>query len=592
MKDIKKEIVNSLREILKEEISGDVEIEISRPQDFSHGDYSTNVALTIFHKFKEKFKNPVDLASFITNKLQKKLPETDKIEVLKPGFINFFLSEKYLLQKIDQIASSKNYGKGDSLKSKKIMLEFADPNPFKEFHIGHLRNITLGECFARLLEYQGADLWRVNYQGDVGLHVARALYGLLQISNLKSQISNLQKKPIGERSKFLGDAYARGAKDYEESDKAKKEIQEINLKIYRHQDPNLNKLWEEGRGWSLDHFEDIYKRLGTKYKRYYFESEVAEPGKEIVLSHLRGGTFERHEGAVVFRGDHTRVFITKEDYATYEAKDLALAKIKFEDFKYDKSIIITANEQIEYFKVVLEAMKKVFPELAKKTIHESFGFVNLKEGKMSSRSGSVVTGEWLMSEAKKRLKTQFEKMDEETLEKVAVGAVKYSMLKFSRTSDILFSFDESISLEGNSGPYLQYTYARTQSVLAKVKRQKSKVKIKIPTSAKASAGRQNPKLEKEELLVLRLLIHFSEITREAGENFAPNTLCNYLFDLSQKFNNFYQKVPILNPEVSIGNHPRGGREGVRNFRLGLTFAVGQIIKTGLYLLGIKSPNKM
>ncbi len=489
--EIKKEICSVLSEVLKGLEIADFKIILT--SDNLYGDYSTNIPLVIFPKLKEKFKNPLDLASFISEQLQKKLPKLDKIEVSKPGFINFFLSEKYLLRELDQIASSKNYGKGDRLKNKKIMLEFADPNPFKEFHIGHLRNISLGESYARLLESQGADVWRVNYQGDVGMHVAKALYGLLQMSrlpkpgtggqaNFKSQISNLERKPINERSKFLGEAYATGAKAYEENKKAKKEIQDLNIKIYQ-KDSSIKEIWEKGRQWSLLHFEEIYKRVGTHYKRYYFEGEVALVGREIVLSNIKNGVFEKHEGAIVFRGDHTRVFVTSENYATYEAKDLALSKLKYQDFSYDRSIIITANEQEQYFKVVLEAMTKVFPDLAQKTIHQSFGFVSLKERKMSSRSGNVITGEWLLDETKRRLKENFEQMEEETLEKVAVGAVKYSMLKFSRKSDILFSFDESISLEGNSGPYLQYTYARTQSVLDKSqisnKYQITKFKFKI-----------------------------------------------------------------------------------------------------------------
>jgi len=566
--EIKKEICSALSEALERLKIADFKIILT--SDNLHGDYSTNIPLVIFPKVKEKFKNPVDLASFIINKLQKKLPEIETIEVSKPGFINFFLSEKYLLREIDQITSSKNYGKGALLSGKKIMLEFADPNPFKEFHIGHLRNISLGESYARLLQFQAANVRRVNYQGDVGMHVAKALYGLLQISNLKSQISNLEKKPISERSKFLGKAYADGSKVFEEDEKARKEIQDLNIKIYQ-KDSSIREIWEKGRQWSLDHFEEIYKRLYTKYERYYFESEVALIGKEIVVSNIKNGVFEKHDGAVVFRGSHTRVFVTRQDYATYEAKDLGLAKIKYSEFPYDQSIIITANEQEGYFRVVLEVMKKIFPQLALKTVHNSFGFVKLKEGKMSSRSGNIVAGEWLLDEAKKRIKERFTDMDEDTLEKVAVGAVKYSMLKFSRKSDITFSFDESISLEGNSGPYLQYTYARTQSVLAKsqIANGKSQINSKI----------QNPKLESEELLVLRLLIHFPEVVEESEENFAPNLLCNYLFDLAQKFNNFYQKHKILGSDKE-------------EFRLQLTFAVGQILKTGLYLLGIESPKKM
>ncbi|OGH14037.1 MAG: arginine--tRNA ligase [Candidatus Levybacteria bacterium RIFCSPLOWO2_02_FULL_37_10] len=566
-----------LQKIIENIIGEKAEIEIQPVQESIHGDYSTNIALVVYPKLKNKFESPMELASYLCEKLGKSLQKEkiEKIEVSAPGFINFWLKDTALLKNLGEVIDYKdNYGKGESLKNKKIMLEFADPNPFKEFHIGHLRNITLGESYARLLEFQVANVWRVNYQGDVGMHVAKALYGVL---SSEFGVRSLEKKSAGERAKFLGEAYADGAKAYEESEKAKKEIQEINKKLYK-KDSVILAIWEKGRQWSLDHFEEMYGRLGTKYKRYYFESEVAEKGREIVLSHIKDGIFERHAGAVVFRGAHTRVFVTSENYATYEAKDLALAKIKSQDFQYDQSIIITANEQNSYFKVVLAALGKVFPDLALKTVHESFGFVNLKDGKMSSRSGSVVTGEWLLDEAKRKIKENFsakggpasgrKDMDVKTLEKVAVGAVKYSMLKFSRKSDITFSFEESISLEGNSGPYIQYSFARTQSVLARI--QNSEFRIQNSESVK---------LEKEELLILRLLVHFPEIVEEAGGNFAPNLLCNYLFELSQAFNNFYQKHKIIGSENE-------------DFRLSLTSAVGQILKTGLFLLGIEAPSKM
>ncbi len=569
---LKDEINSNLQKVI-ESIAGEkTEAEIQSGQESIHGDYSSNVALKIFPKAKDKFKNPIEFAEKIVEELEKDSGFSDnleKIEVIAPGFINFWLKDAKLLKNLEEITDQKeNYGKGKRLKNKKIMLEFADPNPFKEFHIGHLRNISLGESYARLLEFEGGEVLRVNYQGDVGMHVAKAIYG---IQNSKLKIQNYENKSLKARSEFLGKAYAEGSKVFEEDEKIQKEIKDLNIKIYQ-KDSSIREIWEKGRQWSLDHFEEIYKRVGTKYKRYYFESEVAQTGKEIVLSHIEDGVFEKHDGAVVFRGSHTRVFVTSEDYATYEAKDLGLAKIKYSEFPYDKSIIITANEQEGYFKVVLEVMEKIFPELSSKTVHNAFGFVKLKDGKMSSRSGNIVSGEWLLDEAKKRIKEQFKDMGEKTLEMVGVGAVKYSMLKFSRTSDITFSFEESINLEGNSGPYIQYTYARTQSVLAKSEILNPKSEINLKSQIL-------DQIETEELLILRLLVHFPEVVEEAGGNFAPNLLCNYLFDLSQKFNNFYQKHKIL------GNP-------MEEFRLQLTSGVGQVLKTGLYLLGIESPEKM
>jgi arginyl-tRNA synthetase len=222
---------------------------------------------------------------------------------------------------------------------------------------------------------------------------------------------------------------------------------------------------------------------------------------------------------------------------------------------------------------VLELIDPVFRDKEK---HLSYGFVQLKQGKMSSRMGNVVSGEWLLDEAKARIQKEFKDMDDNTAEAVAVGAVKYSMLKFTRESNIKFSFEDSINLEGNSGPYLQYTFARTQSVVRKS--QISNLKSQISNKFQIS----NFKLESEEVLLLRAMYRFPEVVEEAGEKFSPNILCNYLFDLCQKFNIFYQKLPIINPGVIE----------TQEFRLGLTMAVGQIIKNGLYLLGIAAPERM
>lgn len=576
--DVKEQILHNIQNVLEEITDKKPYVKIDRPQDLSHGDYSTNVALVVFPKLKDKFKNPLELAAFIAQNLQKKLPNIDRIEALKPGFINFWVSEKDLLEELDHISTLKdNFGKDEGLKSQKIMLEFAHPNTHKLFHIGHLRNITIGESLSRLLEFQGSNVYRVNYQGDVGLHVAKALYGLTE-----KDVENIKYQSINERIKFLSIAYIEGNKAYEENEKAKIKINEINKKVYE-EDKKIMDLWHTTRDWSLEYFEKIYKRVGTKFDRLYFESEVAAPGKKIVLDNL-DKVFAKDQGAIIFKGEeygfHSRVFINSLGLPTYEAKDVGLAYLQMEDFSPDKIIHVVGPEQKGYFEVLFKALETISNKFENKEIHLEYGFVRLKEGKMSSRLGDVVEGEWLLEEAKKRIQAEFKDMDEQTLEKVAVGAVKYSMLKFSRKSDITFSFDESISLEGNSGPYLQYTFARTQSVLAKVKtRAAGKASGDARQNSKVKTTSQNLKLEIEEISILRSLIHFPEVIEEAAENFSPNLLCNYLFELSQVFNNFYQKHKILGSEKE-------------EFRLKLTLAVGQILKTGLYLLGIESPEKM
>ena len=605
MENIKKLIITNLQKAVKDLTGLEVSPQLEHPLDEKHGDYFSNIAMVLLKdkglRINDKeYKTPLELAQAITKKLNNSsliINHCSPIEAAKPGFINLWLSKKHLISlMIYSIREKKNYGTSDRLENEKIMVEFTDPNPFKEFHIGHLYSNTVGECLARLLVSQGAIVRRANYQGDVGMHVAKSLYAILQISNLKSQISNLENKLLKERAEFLGQAYALGVKAYEEDKNAKKEIEELNKKIYD-RDKAIMVLYEKGRQWSLEYFESVYKRLGTKFDFYYFESIVEKEGLELVKEYLKKGVFVKSQGAVIFPGEkyglHNRVFINSLGLPTYEAKDLGLAPTKHKDFPYDLSIVVTGQEQSGYLKVVIKALSLVKPTLGQKTKHIAHGMIRLPTGKMSSRTGNVITGEWFLDEAKRLLKSRYSEMNEDTLEKVAVGSVKYALLKSSIGRDIEFDFKESINIQGNSGPYLQYTYARTRSVLTKSISDKKKEtkRVSFARSHLSFARSHLAKLEPEEVSLLRALSKFPEIVEQAGGKFAPNILCNYLFDLAQKFNLFYQKVPILNPQVSIGIHPKGG-QSTREFRVALTMAVGQVIKNGLYILGIESPERM
>ncbi|MBI2613474.1 MAG: arginine--tRNA ligase [Candidatus Levybacteria bacterium] len=585
MLNVRQQVAFDLRRVLKNLVSPDRDIipQLEHPMDEKHGDYASNIALAIFSSSKfpssvgrqvqsSKFGSPMELAEEIVKKLNSSsatLPNIAKVEAVKPGFINFYLSQNYLITlMIHIIRVSEGYGASEKLKNKKIMVEFTDPNPFKEFHIGHLYSNTVGESISRMLEALGANVKRANYQGDVGMHVAKAIYG---IQNLEIKIEDLEKKSLKEKIKILGEAYANGSKKYEDDENVKKEIEELNKKIYD-KEPDVTALYEKGRQWSLEYFEEIYKRLGTKFDFYYFESEVGRDGLKLVKEYLKKGIFEESLGAVIFPGEkyglHDRVFINSLGLPTYEAKELGLALKKYQDFKFDQSIVVTGNEIIGYFKVILVALGEINPELATKTKHLSHGMVRLPTGKMSSRTGNILTGEWLLDEAKSLLKGKFNEMEEDILEKVTVGSIKYALLKSSLGRDIEFDFEESINIQGNSGPYLQYTFARTQSVLAKAEKD---LRFKI----------KDLRIEPEEISLLRTLSRFQEIVEEAANKFAPNLLCNYLFDLAQKFNLFYQRRKILG---EIGD--------IRDFRIALTKAVGQVIKNGLHLLGIDSPEKM
>lgn len=559
--NLRLKIQEDIQKVAETLLDTEFEAEVMIPTDSGNGDYTTNIAMTLSKILR---RNPVEIAGELKKELEKlKLDYLGKIEVAKPGFLNIWLSEAYLSTQIEDLL--RHNEKVDlATKSQKIMVEFGDPNPFKEIHIGHLRNLTVSESFARLLSSRGYKVVRANYQGDVGMHVSKAIYGVLH-----SGINLSSLKTLKEKVGFLAKCYAQGASEFEDNEVAKNEIIEINKKVYSG-DPEITKLWKLGRQWSLDSFEEIYKLLGVVYDFYYFESNTAPEGKKLVENFLKSGVFEEDQGAIILKGEksglHTRVFITKDGNPTYEAKDLALALMKYKDYEYDKSYIITANEQVDYFKVILKALSLIAPEVATRNFHYSFGFVSLKDGKMSSRTGNIISAMWLIDEAKKHIKDKFSDIDEGTLTKVAVGAIKYSMLKFGRESDVKFSFEESINLHGNSGPYIQYAYARTQSILKK-------------SGKKDLKNFSQSNLASEQLAVARAICHFEDAVFYSAENFAPNILCNYLFDLSNKFNLFYEKHKVIGAEDE-------------DQKLALIYATGQILKKGLYLLGIDAPDKL
>ncbi len=528
------------------------------PGEKSHGDYATNVALALSKQLK---KNPLEVAKEIILHIGQQ-DFIEKIEVAGPGFINFYLAKEVFVENVKQILKDpKNFGSNKQLKGKKIVVEYTDPNPFKEFHIGHLMSNSIGEAISRLIQFGGATTKRANYQGDVGMHVAKAVWGKL-------------KNP--QESWQAG--YVLGAAQYEADEAAKKEIQELNKKIYERSDKQINKLYDEGKKQSLKYFDGIYKTLGTEFDYFFFESQVADFGKEVVVDGLEKGIFETGEkGAVVFKGEkfglHTRVFINSEGLPTYEAKELGLANIKYNTYRYDSSIIITGNEVNEYFKVLICAMGQIFPALAEKTSHIGHGMLRLPEGKMSSRSGKGVTFEFLLNEVKNKVMEKIAdrgfspSQQQEVSEIVAIGALKYSILRQGIGSDIIFDLEKSVSFEGDSGPYLQYSYVRAQSVVSKAKGEGIKASVKkVPNEISG--------LEK-------MMAQFPEVVEKAAEEYEPHIIATYLTELAREFNNYYAHNKIVDKEDEFSS-----------YKVGLVEAFSIIMKNGLWLLGITAPKKM
>jgi len=590
-----------------------VDFVVEHPGELAHGDWATNVAMTAYRGLAKatnshvpnaekagiiwagKAKNPRELAEAIVAKLKaKNYPDILKIEPAGPGFINFKLAPAVFEDELTAaISKGEKWGWNDTLKGKKVMVEYTDPNPFKEFHIGHLMSNAIGESISRIIEASGAEVKRACYQGDVGLHVAKAVYDIREsgrmvtspssagkVKTIKFLVSYDFEAPKGVDFKVnVKKNYAEGSRKYELDEDVKQKVLSINKLVYSLLENGLDYSGEEeheiawiylkGRKRSLELFKKIYKKLGTKFDYFFFESETGEVGKKVVQEN-KGKVFEESEDALVFRAEkynpklHTRVFVNKEGLPTYEAKELGLAKIKYEKFPYDVSIVITGNEVNDYFQVLLEAMRQIFPDLAAKTEHYSHGMLRLPTGKMSSRTGDVITAMSLLDEAKMRIIKNVEGVTKEVAEAAGVAAVKYSILRQAAGRDIIFDFEQSLSFEGDSGPYLQYTHARTCSVLERAG--------DAAVSADAAHGDFGP--------LPRLLARFPEIVLRASSERESHHVANYLIDIAREFNSFYGSTQILD----------GASDQL--YKLALTKAVGLTLKNGLWLLGIAAPAKM
>lgn len=556
---LKQKILEDLQRTVKGLGFPPTDVVCTIPQNSSFGDYTTNVALQL-----AKQKSVVNRQSSdeIAKKILEKFGKPDYLEKVEmvSGFINFFIKNEELVKNangLDLLQKSPD--------PQKILVEYGHVNPLKEIHIGHLRTFFLGESVSRILESLGNEVFRANYQGDIGLHIAKAIWGIRKIG--------LPSKDVGleEKAKFLGQAYAEGSRLYDEDASIKQEIDQINTDLYR-KDPKVQEMYQLTRSWSLEYFEPIYKLLGVKYDRCFFESEVFERGKQIVEDNT-GKVFESSEEAVIFPGEkydlHNRVFITKAGNPTYEGKEMGLAELEYDTFNYGKSIHVVASEQEGYFQVVFKAIELAMPYLANKKYHLSYGVVDLKEGKMSSRTGNVVTVDDLYRVTIEKVREVMKEsriIDQEVVLTVAMGAMKFSYLKFSPRPNIVFDLEQSVSLEGDSGPYLQYTYARIQSVLAN-------------SDSDIGVEYEDLEIDASERAILRQLMYFQEVVEQAAVAYHPNLLASYLIELARMYNLFYQV-----------NHVIGSSK--ESFRLKLSSETAKVLKKGLNLLGIETPERM
>ncbi len=554
--------------VVKELFDVETDIKLTRP-DAQFGDYATNVALQLAGQLGRK---PREIADEIAAKLRATSDYAD-VQVAGPGFINITVNDQVLTAELNKILEhGLDYGKPTTYADKVVVTEYSDPNPFKVLHAGHLYTSIIGDAISNLIQAAGGEVHRVNFGGDVGLHVGKTMYAILQ------RIGGEHPEKLAEieqdkRSEWMAECYVEGTNLYESDEQAKAEIIVLNKRVYQlhtdndHDTPFAQIYWT-CRTWSYDYFDAFYDRIGSKFEKYYPESQTAPLGLATVKEQLEKGVYKQSDGAVIFEGEpyglHTRVFINREGLPTYEAKDVGLSIKKWDDYQFDESVIITGNDIIEYMKVVLKSIEQFKPELSSRTTHVTHGNVKLAGGvKMSSRKGNFLRAvDVLDVAADENEKAQGNRNDEAVL-----GAVKYAFLKNRIGADIIYEPKESVSLQGNSGPYLQYAFARAASINRKL----------VGNASEHTS--HSDSYDAFERALLRKLTEYPEVLQVAVNELAPHHICTYLYELAQTFNRFYENSHVIGDE----------RE---NVRVQLVMGYVAVLRGGLTILNIPTPDQM
>lgn len=531
----------------------------TRP-DAAHGDFSTNVAMQLAGQVG---KPPRQIAEAIVEVL--KTRGEFELSIAGPGFINIRLSDAEVFA-----AALQSTVLDQPLKDKEIVAEYSDPNSFKVLHGGHLYTSLVGDAVANILSVAGANVHRVNFGGDVGLHVAKTMWSILHElgGEYPEKLTEIQDD---QKLDWLSRHYVNGNSAYDDDKQAKAEITQLNKRVYAihtEQDKTspFAQIYWTGHKWSYDGFDNLYERLGMQpFEKYYPESTVFDVGLETVKKHV-GEVYEESEGAVVFRGEpyglFTQVFINSEGLPTYAGKDVGLIQAKYLDFKYDISFIITDVAQKDHLAVVLKSIEQFEPELAQRTVHHTHGRVKLAGGeKMSSRKGNILRADDILDAAFEASK----KATGNTDPAVVLGAIRYSFLRSRVGGDIIYEPDESVRTEGNSGPYLQYALVRARSILRKIGEVESALEVQ--------------ELEPLERSLARTISMYPEAFSAALNEYSPHHIANYLYELAVTFNRFYEQSRVI-------DHERA------QLRVSLVRAYEQTLAHGLGVLGMPQPEHM
>ncbi len=596
---IEKTIHSAIIETLKELYNVDAESDLVQLQK-TRKDFEGDITLVVFPFLKYSKKSPEETAAEVGEHLKNNVTEIVSYNVVK-GFLNLVADDKYWVGELQSAAGDDEFGEADKTDTQKlVMVEYSSPNTNKPLHLGHIRNNLLGFSISEILKANNYKVVKTNIVNDRGIHICKSMLAWQKWGD------NRTPENTGIKGDHLvGDLYVEFDTHY------KQEVAELIEKGHNHKeaeelaptivearellrkwelgDPEVVNLWKTMNNWVYKGFDVTYKRLGVDFDKIYYESDTYLVGKERVLQGLKDGIFYQKEDGSVWidltnEGLDHKLLLRSDGTSVYMTQDIGTAKLRFSEFPIDKMIYVVGNEQNYHFQVLAVILDKLGYDWGKGLYHFSYGMVELPTGKMKSREGSVVDADDLMDdmiEVARKMAEELGKLDaltkeesEEIYEIIALGALKYFMLKVDPKKNMLFNPEESIDFNGNTGPFIQYTHARIQSVL----RKSAEKGIKLHEYA----DRLSEKISAKEKELIKQLLLFEEAVREAGINYSPALIANYCYELAREYNQFYHDHHILGEKNA----------DVRNLRLLITVLTGRVIKKGMKMLGIEVPDRM
>ena len=583
-----------------------IEVEDSQIQwQKTRPEFEGNITLVVFPFVKLARKAPAQIATeigeWLTVNGEGLVAKFNAVQ----GFLNLVIADAFWIRQLRAIDTDANYGQQPD-RHQLMMVEYSSPNTNKPLHLGHVRNNLLGYSIARIQEANGWKVVKTNIVNDRGIHICKSMLAWLKYGNGETPESSGKK---GDH--LIGDYYVRFDKEYKtqiaelmaagkDEETAKREAplmleaQEM-LRKWEANDPEVRALWTKMNSWVYAGFDETYKRMGVSFDKIYYESNTYLEGKSEVEKGLASGAFYRREDGSVWAdltkdGLDEKLLLRSDGTSVYMTQDIGTAKLRFQDYPIDKMVYVVGNEQEYHFKVLSILLDRLGFPFGKELVHFSYGMVELPNGKMKSREGTVVDADDLMDkmveEAKEISKDKVntlqgitEEEANEIARKVGLGALKYFILKVDPRKNMLFNPAESIDFNGNTGPFIQYTYARIQSVLRKADLTPT---LSQGEGASPLGGDGREVLDPKELALIQRLTDYPAIVRNAGENFSPAVICNYAYELACDFNSFYHDLSILNEPDS----------NKRALRLLLAKNVAKVIQSALSLLGIEVPERM